>query len=123
MATPTFGGSAIFGYSVSMRTVNDPSDEQLNHFFGLAGSERLHGGLAGRVTMVSGVLRASNEANMLAGREAFRAYDDGVARTLTDTLGGSWASVVFRQFEPGDRVLRDSRGFYLPYRALFRHLV
>lgn len=122
MATPTFGGSAIFGRSVSMRTINEPSAEQLNHFFGLTGTERIHGGLAGRATLAAGVLAGVDDSAILAAREGFRAFDDGTARALADTLGYGWANVVLRQFDPGERILRDARGFYLPYRAVFRHL-
>lgn len=103
-------------------TSNNPSEEQVNKFFGLDGVERLHGGLSGRVTMVSGVLFATSAANLAILREGFRAYDDGIDRVLVDNLGVSWANVVLRSFEPSSRVLRDPGGFFLPYRATFFHL-
>lgn len=122
MTTPLFGGQAIFGRSVRMKTTNDPSAEQINAFFGLDGVERLHGGLQGRVTLVTGVLAANTPENLRVARETLRSRDDGVARVLVDTVGHQWAWVVFRQLDPGDRILRDSRGYYLPYRAVLRHL-
>lgn len=121
---PTYGGAAIFGRSVSIHTTNDPSAEQINHFFGLSGTERLYGGLTGRVTLASGVLAAETPAGLAAIREQFRAFEtDGLARTLVDTLGVSWSWVVLHQWrQAGDKILADRRGYYIPYRATFKHL-
>lgn len=119
---PSFGGINIFGRSSRFMTSNNPSEAQVNHFFGTNGVERLHGGLTGRITMVSGVLAANSSANLAIVREAFRSYDDGIDRLLVDNLGVGWPNVVLESFEPGDRVLRDAGGFYLTYRATFRHL-
>lgn len=122
MTNPTFGGFAIFGRSVRVRTLKDPSAEQINHFFGLDGAERVHGGLVGRHSFVQGVLRGLTSGDLATARLLIEGYDDGIARTLVDTLGITWTNVVFRQLDPGERIVRDNFGHYLPYRATLRHL-
>jgi len=122
MTNPSLGGFTIFGRSIRMRTVKDASAEQINHFFGLQGVERIHGGIVGRITLVQGVLAGVTDVNLIAARVLIESYDDGVARVLIDTIGIPWANVIFNQFEPGERILKDNRGHYLPYRAILRHL-
>jgi hypothetical protein len=120
---PTFNGVAIFGRSPTVISIKEPSAEQLNHFFGLHGVERIGGGNVGRITRVTGVLYGSTSVNLLAARLLITSYDDDNAYTLIDTLGQSWPHVVMRQFDPNGRILVDSRGYYIRYTATFRHLI
>lgn len=116
------GVPGFFGLSARLVTVDNPRGEQLNSFFGLSGLERLDGGLKGRYTLASGVLYGSNEAALAFVRESFRAKNDGLAYTLVDTAGVTWPFVVLETFEPGERILPDPRGYFLPYKARLKHL-
>jgi hypothetical protein len=119
----SFGGIQIFGRSVSMVTTDNPTAEQLNHFFGLSGVERIDGGFTGRLTLARGVLSGSTSVNLGIAREAFRAYNDGFARVLVDTLGYAWPNVILKSFEQeSPKLIRSGDGCYLAYRATFYHL-
>jgi hypothetical protein len=120
MASATYDGSNIFGQSVSVRMEINPSAAQLNEFFGVTGMQSLFGGGRGRVFLVSGVLLGGDDGTLASLRDLILTYDDGVGRVLVDTLGDAWPSVVFRRFQPGDRVLG---GWVLPYKAQFDGLI
>lgn len=121
---PSFNGvPTFFGYAARIQTVDNPRSEQLNKFFGLSGLERLDGGMSGRFTLASGVLYGATLGALAFSRESFRAFNNGQAYSLIDTAGVTWAYVVLESFEPAERILSDSTGFYLPYKARFKHLV
>jgi hypothetical protein len=100
----------------------NPSAAQLNEFFGTSGKQSLYGGTRGRLFNVEGVLVAEDgEASTLQSYvDAILSYDDGIGRTLFHDVYGSWDSVIFRRFEPSERVLP---GPALPYKAFFEGLV
>src|ERR1700761_6415825 len=97
---PSYGGVNIFGAAVTMSTVDQPREKQINSFFGLSGLEALDGGSRGRFTEVSGLLYGSSAASLAAAESALRNYDDGVPRLLVDNLGVGWGNVVFQTFRP-----------------------
>src|SRR5690349_11587650 len=120
------GVSGFFGRSVRMHTVDNPTKEQLNSFFGLAGTEALGGGFEGRLTSVEGVLFGTDLSAHNLAVESFRALNDGQYYTLVDTRGVTWPNVRLFSFDPGAgsrAPLVDSRGYYTPYRATFRHII
>lgn len=129
----TYGGSAIFGASVTMATTDNPRVQQQNHFFGLSGVESLDGGLRGRFTEARGVLYGFGaspsvaSANLAVAEESFRGLNDGLARVLVDTRGVTWIHVKLEGFQPQGRILKELRGstWYCihPYQARFIHLV
>ena len=119
----SFGGSNIFGTAVSMVTSDNPRAKQVNAFFGLSGLETLDGGLRGRVTHVSGLLYGGTPTLLAAAEGIFRSNNDGVCRTLVDTLGAIWPSVRLESFQPQGRVRRSPAGvLFRSYQARFLHL-
>lgn len=119
-----YGGNAIFGYAVKMRTVTNPTAQQLNAFFGLDGVQSLFGGMRGRYTEVDGVLRGGSLAELNAAIGQFESYFDGISRVLVDNFGNAWPQVLMDRFEPGPKIIRhadDSR--WLQYKCGFKHLI
>jgi hypothetical protein len=114
----TYAGIDIFGFSVSMVHVLNPTAEQLNAFFGLNGQQALWGGMRGRAFEVDGVLFGVSVAALNNAEALYHSYIDGRARVLVDTRGRSWSDVLVKQFQPQGRVRQDARGFYLPYKGL-----
>lgn len=125
MGNPTYGGAAIFGYSVTITHTLNATAEQLNAFFGLSGTQSLFGGLRGRVFQVKGVLFGQDMATLNAAEATYLSFIDGVARDLVDTRGRTWPSVLVKALvpPPQGRVLQDARGFYLPYKGLLQGLI
>lgn len=119
----SFGGTAIFGTAISMSTVDNPREKQLNAFFGLSGLESLDGGSRGRVTHVTGLLYGSSPSFLASAESVFRSFNDGVAHVLIDTLGVTWASVRLESFQPQGRVRQSPGGIlFRSYTARFLHL-
>lgn len=121
----TFAGIyGFFGLSPTLRTVDNPTKEQLNSFFGLDGTEALAGGFEGRVTFASGVLYGVSLVAHNLAVESFRAFNNGRYYPLIDTRGVAWPYVKLHTFEPDERCPRiDFRGYYTPYKATLRHLI
>jgi hypothetical protein len=126
MATAYYGGYAVFGLAVKVQHTLSPSAQQVNSFFGISGSSLVYGGTRGRAFFVSGVLVAADLAALATAESTLLSYDDGIARTLTDTWGRQWPNVVFRgqyQADPsGPQYLAGSAGWGLPYKAVFHGL-
>jgi hypothetical protein len=118
-----YGGVYIFGTAVSMNTADNPRANQLNAYFGLSGLESLDGGMRGRVTHVTGLLYGASSGLLAANEAQFRSFNDGIARTLVDTLGGIWPNVRLVSFQPRGRVRQSPyRVFFRSYQARFLHL-
>lgn len=108
------------GLAPRVTMTTNPSEKQLNTFFGYSGVQSLWGGTRGRVFEVQAVFGGANIAAVVALRDALLAYDDGIARTLTDTAGTIWSNVVFSgAFQPTGPYLARGTLIYLPYRAVF----
>src|SRR4051794_25671014 len=119
----TFGGTNIFGTAVSMVTSDNPRQRQLNAYFGLSGLEILDGGLRGRFTHVTGLLYGGSAAALASVELLFRSFNDGVARTLVDTLGVTWQGVCLVSFQPHGRIRQSPGGvLFRTYKARFLHL-
>ncbi len=120
---PAFGGVNIFGTAVTMSTADHPREKQINAFFGVSGLETLDGGLRGRATSVTGLLSGPTAAALAAAEAGFRSFNDGLARTLVDQFGTTWANVRLESFQPRGRVKQSPYGyFFRPYYARFLHL-
>jgi hypothetical protein len=92
----TYGGAAVFGSAVSVEMTPAPSDAQEFSYFGVTGLSRLWGGGRGRRFTVRGVLTGATPADVAAARDLLLSYDDGIARTLYDSVEDvSWPAVVF----------------------------
>jgi hypothetical protein len=119
----SFGGTNLFGTAVSMTTVDNPREKQLNAFFGLSGLETLDGGLRGRVTHVTGLLYGTSPSALASSEGTFRSFNDGVVRPLVDTLGVTWTSVRLESFQPQGRIRQSPAGMlFRTYKARFLHL-
>lgn len=120
---PSFGGSRIFGTAVSMVTSDNPREKQVNAYFGLSGLETLDGGLRGRVTHASGLLTATSPSSLAQQEGQFRSFNDGVSRTLVDTLAVIWPNVRLESFQPHGRIRQSPSGvLFRSYQARFLHL-
>jgi hypothetical protein len=119
----SFGGTNIFGTAVSMTTVDNPREKQLNAFFGLSGLESLDGGSRGRVTHVTGLLFGGSPAFLANVEVRFRSFNDGITRPLVDTLGITWPNVRLESFQPEGRIRQSPGGMlFRSYKARFLHL-
>jgi len=119
----TYDGLNIFGRSVTITHVMNPTAEQTNAFFGLSGTQALYGGHRGRAFEVTGVLAATNMVDLNLAEDLFLSHVDGIARVLVDTRLRVWTDVLIDSFQPQGRVLLDFRGYYQPYKALLKGLV
>lgn len=120
---PAYDGNPIFGRAVRMKTVTNPTQDQMNQFFGLNGVQSLFGGLRGRVTMVQGVLYEADAASLNAAIGEIESYRDGLARVLTDSFGNDWPQVKLEMFDPESPIKLASTGYYfVTYKATFQHL-
>jgi hypothetical protein len=117
----TYDGGNVFGYAVKCRMMVNPSAAQVNEFFGVAGKQSLYGGSRGRAFLIEGVFAAEdgNASTLQAYVDLLLSYDDGIGRVLEHDVYGAWGSVVFRRFEPSERILP---GPCLPYKAMFEGL-
>jgi hypothetical protein len=120
----TYDGSNIFGAAVQFQHLPQPNAQQVNSFFGVSGTQSLYGGARGRMFLIRGILVGSSIQDLNAAEVAFQNYADGIARTLVDPRGRTWANVIFR-----GELTPDPRGPYptvggwaLPYRAVFHGL-
>jgi hypothetical protein len=119
----SFGRVNIFGTAVSIVTADNPREKQINAYFGLSGLESLDGGLRGRVTHITGLLYGNSALLLAAVEGQFRSFNDGIARTLVDTLGTSWPNVRLESFQPQGRVRQSPSGvLFRAYQARFLHL-
>jgi len=124
--TPTFGGAAIFGVATSVSHVPNATAAQEAAFFGIQGVQSLFGGTRGRAFEVSGVLSGDSPAGCVAAEILLLSYADGIARTLIDTTGTAWPSVVFHgQYQRTGpfAVAGGNNGWILPFRCILRGLV
>jgi hypothetical protein len=120
---PSYRGVNIFGSGLTMVTVRNPSAKQQNDFFGLDGTEEIHGGTRGNVTEVEGVLFSNTFPGLGLVENTFRTYDDGQTGDLVDTFGNTWTDVKLERFVPTGKVRSDPFGnSFRPYKATFSHL-
>jgi hypothetical protein len=128
--TPSFGGVPIFGDAVHIVVLADELARQEDAYAGVPGVLSLTLSSRGRRFMIDGVLSATDIPTVAALADVFQAgvpgsLADGIARTLTDTIGRSWANVVcMGTFEPdptGPHPLAGG-GWMLAYRTVFRGL-
>jgi hypothetical protein len=130
--TPLYDGNPIFGLAVRMQMVPNPTQLQLDSFFGVNGVVSLFGGSRGRTFMIQGCLFAFQDAfsdpitiiDLNAAEGVIHSFADGIARTMVDTRGNSWPNVVFRdEFQPDPMGARPSdSGWILPYRMVMHGL-
>lgn len=120
---PAYGGSQLFGRSVSIRMEPNPSKKVYTEFFGLDGLYMQFGGSRGRTFFVQGLLAANSDAALTNAIALMLSYDDGVARELVDTRGLTWPQVVFDHWSPGERFLHGNGSALLEYRMTFTGLI
>lgn len=86
-----------FGRSTRVEMVQNPSEAQINRFFGMNGRMRLHGGGRGRVFEVHSLFWGYDESGVYALRDLLNSYDDGIGRILYESYAPSipWPMVIF----------------------------
>jgi|SRR6516162_9682962 hypothetical protein len=123
-ATPSYGGSPIFGLVTSFAHIPTNVAKQAASFAGVPGMLNLFCGSRGRTFQIRGVFTGpdiptvnSMEANLLS-------FADGIARTLTDTRGRSFDNVIFEnEYQPDAMGPRPTdTGWCLAYSVTFRGL-
>jgi hypothetical protein len=131
--TPTYGGVPIFGAAVRIQQVPEIASQQAEAFFGVPGVLSVFGGHRGRTFQITGVLYDSDLVLLNSDEDVFTpgvagSVADGVARSLSDTRGRTWANVIYLgEFQPDPRgpvpgSWGTGSGWVLPYRAVFRGL-
>lgn len=119
---PAYGGIPMFGRSVKCSMQMNPPAEQLNAFFGVNGTQRLFGGLRGRVFLVDGLLLGATIFDLSDAELLILSYNDGIGRVFEDSYGRQWPSTVFRDYQPQGRIMYDARGYYQVYKAVYHCL-
>lgn len=123
MATPTYGGVALFGKSVSVKHNPNANAAQIAAFFGVNNVQTLDGGSRGRVFEITGCLYGATPAACVFAEQFLLSFGDGIGRTLIDTTGLPWSDVVFkREFTRQGQFMKDCTfpfGWILPYSCLF----
>lgn len=112
MATPSYGGSAIFGLEPVIVVQENPRAQQIDGFFGVNGVERKDGGARGRVALARGRLRGLGEAALAGQLAAWHAFNDGFPRALVDTLGRSWPGMKLVRFNEDGEAMAEPGGWY-----------
>ena len=95
LITPTLDGNAIFGSAVRIRVMPAPVSYQYDAFCGVDGLLALYLGSRGRTFEISGVFVDTDPLALCADISNLATYADGAARTLVDTMGGTWPNVIF----------------------------
>lgn len=87
---------------------------QRDSFFGVSGVLSLWGGGRGRSFHVSGILVSDSPSDVLAVQAALLSYDDGIARTFTDTYGVAWPNVLVKAgtYRPHTEGIKPCTGGY-----------
>lgn len=96
MANPLLDGSGVLGTAAHSVHVPNPTETQVNTFFGVNGEVTLFGGTRGRTFEVDGVFTATTLAGIFAAEAALLSFADGNNHTYTDTQGRVWTGVQFR---------------------------
>jgi hypothetical protein len=119
----SFNGEFIFGWNVTMVTVDPPRETQVNAFLGVNGVEILDHGARQRYTQVSGQLRGETEYELGMAENYFRKYKDPYGYVLVTTDGLIWEQVKLESFEPQPPIRIDNMGGFVfrNYRARFIH--
>ncbi len=131
---PTYGGIPMFGLAVRIQQIPAAVAQQAESFFGVPGVFSVAAGTRGRSFQIEGVLFDVDLFTLNADEDLWTpgvngSMADGVARTLFDTRGRSWANVIYLgEFQPdpmGPRpaVWPGNAGWALPYKAMMHGLV
>ena len=122
---PTYGGSPIFGTAVRIRHNPNPSAQQIDAFFGQTGQLGLFGGGRGRMFLIQGVFVEETVADIGADLGNIMSYQDGIARSLSDTMGRTWSNVIFEgqlQEDPAGPVAGAGGVWVMSYKMSMRGL-
>lgn len=107
----------LFGAATRANYGPIPVVRQENQFFGLNGTQSLHGGTRGVQITVQGVLVGSSPGEVVDAESTLNSYVDGVGRTFVDNFGRTYHNVIVTSFAvPHDAGIRPcTMGFGLPY--------
>lgn len=115
---PIYDGSpSLFGVATNVTYGPIPAVRQENQFFGLDGTQSLHGGIRGTQINVRGVLVGETIDDVGDAQVLLNSYVDGVGRTFVDNFGRSYANVLVTSFVIPDPVgIKPCNfGYAMPY--------
>lgn len=127
MAVPSFAGIQLFGPTPEFEHDDPPNFEQVNHYPGVRGVQRIDLGLGRTTTRVHGILMAGTLADLGAFAASIRTLKiAGGFATLIDTDGITWNDAVLTHFQthgPTVPVTSDAgSGWAKRYTMEFTHL-
>jgi hypothetical protein len=106
MFDATFNGAEIFGTCICNHE-DPPNANQVNHYPGTDGIERLDLGVAESYTVIHGELVAATPEDLGAACQTIRALkQNAVLGTLVDTDGVSWDDAVIESFRTIGRAVQ-----------------
>ncbi len=120
---PTWNGLNFFGPCPIFDHDDPPNIEQINHYPGVRGVERLDLGLGIATTLVRGILCGVNDADLGSVLVTIRqAKLSGIAGTLVDTDNLTWPDAVLHTFRTvGRRTFSPGWGITREYEMTFLH--
>lgn len=123
MAIPTYLGIQCLGLVTEMTHDDLPNAEQVTHYPGTRGVDRIDLGAQQTVTRVVGVFGGPTPEDLGAQAQAIRAMKiAGGYGVLVDTEGIAWADARIYHFRTVGPVLPAPDGFLRRYEIEFRHL-
>ena len=123
---PIYDGSGtLFGVATSVHYGQNQAVRQENQFFGLTGTQSLHGGTRGTPIQVKGVLVGSTIEDVGAAEQLLNSYVDGVPRTFVDNFSRTYDNVVVTGFVVPDPIgIKPCQvGWCMPYTITLQWLV
>lgn len=121
---PLYDGGNIFGLATNVAYGPIPCVRQENQYFGLDGTQSLHGGTRGGQIQVHGVLSGSSYGDVIAAEALINSYVDGIARTFVDNYGRSFnAVIIVSELTPDAMGIKPStQGFSMAYTVMLQRL-
>jgi hypothetical protein len=120
----SYGGLFLFGSSVVVKVVDNPTAAQVAAFFGVSGVVSLYGSLRGAAIEVKGVLIADDPSDLGSLIATIKSYRDGIGRVFVDNYGNQYNNTLMQRYMPaGERVYRVPGGGYAEqYQATLEYL-
>ncbi len=122
---PSYDSSfTLFGAATQVVFNPQPAVVQGNEFFGLNGTQQLHGGTRETMIQVRGVLSGPTIDDVVGAEMLLNSYVDGIGRTFIDNFGRGYDNVVVAGYLTPDPIgIRpSSAGYSMPYTVLLKWL-
>lgn len=121
---PTFNGVDIFGAASVFNHDERPNAEQVNHYPGVLGDERLDLGPTATFTTVRGVYAGAAPSDVGAAFTALASIKrPGAVGVLVDSEGVTWTDAILHTYRSTSRLVwAPGWGWTREYEMIFRHL-